>query len=72
MNEKQEQIQEEIFALKCLLADTDYQCMKYTEGALTVAEFADTRAKRAAWREKINALEGERNALAAEGEKTMK
>jgi hypothetical protein len=59
MNEKQEQIQGEIFALKSLLEDTDYQCLKYAEGALTEAEFADTRAKRRAWREKVNELEEE-------------
>jgi hypothetical protein len=70
MNEKHEQIQGEIIALKSLLADTDYQCLKYAEGALTEAEFADTKAKRRAWREKVNELEAELEALDAEEAKT--
>jgi hypothetical protein len=67
MNEQYEQIRGEIIALKSLLADTDYQCMKYAEGALTESEFADTKAKRAAWREKVNELE---NILSEEGQET--
>jgi hypothetical protein len=71
MNEKQEQIQGEIIALKSLLADTDYQCLKYAEGALTEAEFADTKAKRRAWREEINELEDELDSLTAGQTKAM-
>jgi hypothetical protein len=71
MNEKHEQILGEIIALKSLLTDTDYQCLKYAEGALTEAEFADTKAKRKTWREKINELEDELDALTAEQTKDM-
>jgi hypothetical protein len=66
MNEQYEQIRGEIIALKSLLAETDYQCLKYAEGALTEAEFADAKAKRAAWREKVNELEAELNTLTAD------
>jgi hypothetical protein len=71
MNETYEQIRGEIVALKSLLTDTDYQCLKYAEGALTEAEFADTKAKRAAWREKINELEAALEGMDEQEEKTM-
>ena len=54
-----DEIMAEITALKSLLRDTDYQCLKYAEGALTEAEYAGTRAQRAAWRERINELEAQ-------------
>jgi hypothetical protein len=63
MSEKYERICGEIYALKSLLADTDYVCLKYAEGALTENEFAKVKANRAEWREKINALETERDAI---------
>ena len=43
--------------LKKLLADTDYQAIKYAEGVITDAEFEETRLKRIAWRAEINGLE---------------
>lgn len=52
-------IMAEIAALKSLLRDTDYQALKYAEGALTEAEYAETKAKRAVWRARINELEEE-------------
>jgi hypothetical protein len=66
MDEKIEIMSGEIYALKSLLADTDYACLKYAEGALSEEDFADTKARRAEWRAKINALEAE--LAAAEGE----
>ncbi len=57
MNITRDSIQGEITALKMLLADTDYQCLKYAEGAISEAAYAETKASRAAWREQINALE---------------
>lgn len=65
MNEKYERINGEICALKSLLADTDYMCLKYAEGALTDGEFSEIKARRAEWRVRINELESERDALAA-------
>jgi hypothetical protein len=47
----------EIQSLKQMLADTDYKAVKYAEGWLTEAEYADVKEKRQAWRERINELE---------------
>lgn len=57
MNEKNMKIQGEINAMQQLLKNTDYKALKYAEGALTESEFADTKAKRAEWRARINELE---------------
>lgn len=48
-----------ITALKQLLAATDYKALKYAEGFITAADYAQTRAQRQAWREEINLLESE-------------
>ena len=47
-----------IVELKNLLANTDYQAIKFAEGELTEAEYGDTKAQRIAWRVEINTLEG--------------
>jgi FtsZ-binding cell division protein ZapB len=47
----------EIFELKQKLYDTDYQAIKYAEGFLTEEEYAEMKAQRQAWRERINELE---------------
>ena len=47
----------EIHSLKQMLADTDYQAIKYAEGWLTEAEYAEIKKQRQAWRERINELE---------------
>ncbi len=44
--------------LKSELADTDYLCLKYTDGALSEEEYAPIRRQRAAYRAEINALQG--------------
>lgn len=49
----------EITALRMLLSQTDYKCLKHSDGALTDEEYAETKAQRAAWRAKINELEAE-------------
>lgn len=47
----------EIVILKGKLADTDYKAIKYAEGVMTAAEYAETKAQREAWRNRINTLE---------------
>ncbi len=44
--------------LKAELAETDYLCLKYTDGALTAEEYAPIRQQRAEYRAEINALQG--------------
>lgn len=48
----------EISDLKEKLAETDYISAKIAEGAATREEYADKLAERAAWRVRINELEG--------------
>lgn len=47
----------EIAALKERLSDTDYQAIKYAEGALSEEEYAQTMQLRRGWRARINELE---------------
>ena len=47
----------EIAELKWKLFDTDYQAIKYAEGVMTAEEYAETKAQRQAWRDRINELE---------------
>lgn len=47
----------EICVLKAKLAETDYQAIKFAEGEMTANEYAETKAKRASWRARINELE---------------
>ena len=48
----------EISDLKEKLAETDYISAKIADGAATREEYADKLAERAAWRSRINELEG--------------
>lgn len=50
---------EKITELKRKLADTDYIAAKIAEGAATKEEYAELLAQRQAWRDEINALEGD-------------
>lgn len=54
---EKELAEREILVLKKKLSDTDYQAIKYAEGELTDAEYAEMKARRSAWRARINALE---------------
>lgn len=47
----------EIAELKAKLAATDYKAIKYAEGVLSATEYAETKAQREAWRNRINTLE---------------
>lgn len=54
----QEQIiQNRIAELKSLLAQTDYQAIKYAEGQLSASEYAEMKKQRQTWRDEINLLE---------------
>ena len=52
-------INEEINGNKQLLSQTDYQCLKFSEGEMSEEEYAPTRAFRAQLRDDINRLEAE-------------
>ena len=49
--------EEEIAELKKKLGATDYQAIKYAEGALSEDEYANMKVQRQAWRDRINELE---------------
>ena len=51
--------QRETLKLKGYLSSTDYQAIKYAEGALSEEEYAEMKAQRQAWRDRINELESE-------------
>ena len=44
--------------LKAELAETDYLCLKSTDGALSEEEYAPIRRQRAEYRAESNALQG--------------
>ena len=46
-----------ISTLKSLLAQTDYEAIKYAEGVTTAAQFANLKAAREAWRTAINSIQ---------------
>jgi len=50
----------EIERLKGELANTDYKCLKYVDGALTEEEYAEVRTYRQGLRNRINILQGQR------------
>ena len=54
-----EEIQIEINTCKQLLNQTDYQCLKHSDGVLTDEEYAPMQAQREEWRERINELEAQ-------------
>ena len=49
----------EINSLKLLLAQTDYQALKFSDGAMAEDEYAPIRQKRAEGRTRINELESQ-------------
>lgn len=60
MNDKPRyMIESEIAVKKQMLAGTDYQALKFAEGALTEEEYAETKEKRELWRAEVNELEAE-------------
>lgn len=57
------EIRNKIVEFKTLLSQSDYKALKHADGALTDAEYEETRLKRAEFREKINELEAELEGL---------
>jgi len=49
-----------------LIAATDYKCLKFVDGALTEAEYAETKAYREALRDAYNAVEAADTVAAVE------
>lgn len=58
MDMTRQEIMGEINAMKQLLANTDYQALKYAEGEISEEDYAETKANRRHWRGVINGLEG--------------
>lgn len=54
---EKELAEREISTLKAKLAATDYKAIKYAEGVISATEYAETKAQREAWRNRINTLE---------------
>ena len=52
-------VNEEIKQLKKLLETTDYIAIKHSEGWITDEDYAETKALRQEWRDRINTLERE-------------
>lgn len=61
-------LKRKICVLKQNLSRSDYQALKFSDGALTEEEYAPMRAQRQAWRDEINAAEEEIRALQFEME----
>ena len=51
--------QREIGELKQKLRETDYRAIKFAEGMLSEDEYAEMKAQRQAWRDRINELEAD-------------
>ena len=54
-----DEVQRKINEIKAKLSQTDYQAIKYAEGFISEADYAQIKAQRQAWRDEINALEAE-------------
>ncbi len=59
-------LKRKICVLKQNLSRTDYQALKFSDGALTEGEYASMRTQRQAWRDEINAAEEEIKSLQLE------
>ena len=46
----------EVEILRQMLRDTDYQAIKYAEGALSDEEYTPMREKRKEWRKRVNEI----------------
>ena len=48
-----------IVELRIKLRETDYKAIKYAEGEISEAEYAETKEQRKAWRVRINELQAQ-------------
>lgn len=62
-------IESEIAVRKQMLTGTDYQALKFAEGAISAEDYAEVKAQRETWRAEINELQKE---LAKFPEDTMR
>ena len=53
----QQQREAEIWSLKEQLRESDYKAIKFAEGWITAEDYAEIKAQRQEWRERINELE---------------
>lgn len=53
---ERELAEQEIAKLKQKLFDSDYKAIKFAEGLFTTEEYAEIKAQRQAWRDRINEL----------------
>ena len=60
------EIEAEINALEQLLAQSDYKALKHADGALSDDEYADVKAQRQGFRDRINELQEQLEQLPAE------
>lgn len=58
-----EEMQGEINALQQLLANSDYQATKHSEGMISDDDYAETKAARQGWRDRINQIKFEMQQL---------
>ena len=66
MTEGQMKLFRKINMLKQKLNATDYQAIKYAEGEMSASDYAPVKAQRKGWREEINTLEAQLQAMMAE------
>ena len=55
--------EQQILDLKQMLADTDYQAIKYAEGWITDEEYEPLKLQRQEWRDEINRLQNEESEI---------
>lgn len=67
MSNRKLELLKKINILKIRLEKSDYKAIKYAEGEITADEYAETKAKRRAWRAEINQLQAELKTLIKEG-----
>lgn len=65
-NEQLMEVQSEIRAYENLLNQTDYKALKHADGVISDADYKEIAAQRQEWRDKINELQAQEQALSDE------
>lgn len=65
-NEQLMEVQSEIRAYENLLNQTDYKALKHADGVISDADYKEIAARRQEWRDKINELQAQEQALSDE------